>query len=90
LVAVVGRRWRQSGRGDAQSPGPEGAPEQAIAVQSFQEMDDHIARERCTCEGRFKTLGESTVRHEEKELRRLRLECRDCEELRVIYFDQSA
>ncbi len=87
LIAVVGRCWRQTRPATSAAKDGLGArPETAIAVDSYRMMDDRLVDERCTCGGRLKPLGESTVRHEDRDLRLVRLECRTCEEARTLYF----
>jgi len=82
-LAILGQRL-QARRLSAMLPG--GRPERAIPVAAFDEIDVVVEQQRCGCGGRFEPRGEGPVATD-RHLRQVRIECRDCERERRLFFD---
>jgi hypothetical protein len=90
VIALGLRRSRAARARRAMRQGPGSSADDAIAIRSFEDMDAHLRRRRCTC-GSFLTLaGEGTRVADGRRLRVARLACDDCDESIEIYFDTSA
>ncbi len=66
---------------------PGAAPSRALAVGSFDDIDEVIGRRHCSCGGRYRRLGEGMRAYKDRRLRAVRLECAVCEEEAEVYFD---
>jgi hypothetical protein len=69
---------------------PGGRPDNAVAVDSFDDIDDHIRARRCPCGGRYEVLGEGSRARGDARLRVLRIECGTCERETSVYFDVTS
>jgi len=90
-LAVVGARrfgaWREK-RAQLHRPGrDESAP---IVVDNYVELEATWRKERCSCDGHFELVGESTVSGASGVVTVVLLRCERCEERDAIYFDVSA
>lgn len=72
---------RSRERALAQEPGR--SPVRPIAIASFDELDDTVARARCTCGGILSSIGEAA----RPGLRVVRCTCTTCDEDVDLYFD---
>jgi hypothetical protein len=68
---------------------PGGSAATAIAVASFDEIDEEVRRRRCPCGGRHDVHGEGAETDNGRSLRIVQVECRFCERRSRIYFDVS-
>jgi hypothetical protein len=64
-------------------------PERAIAVRSFAEIDEHLARRWCACGGYLERRGEGTREVAGRRLRIARLACQECEAADEVFFDTT-
>ncbi len=92
LIAVAAYAWKKLravklDRAIAALPG--GSAESAVEVQTFSEIDEHMARRHCPCGGGLELKGERSERREPRVLRIVRAECRLCERRRLVFFDVS-
>jgi hypothetical protein len=63
--------------------------ERAIAVRSFVEIDDHLARRWCHCGGYLERTGEGTRDAGGRRFRIARLRCQECEDAAEVFFDTT-
>lgn len=63
------------------------SPATAIAIQSFDEIGEHVRRLRCPCGGRYEMKGESSTERDGRRLRTAGIECVFCEERVRVFFD---
>lgn len=93
MLAVAATGWRRLRRARlrralAELPG--GAPEHPIAIRSFAEMDQEVARRRCPCGSRFALAGEGSREIGEQRFRVAQLRCVACEEEIFVFFETTA
>ncbi len=69
---------------DKMAPG--GGAQTAIRIDNFGVIDSTVALRRCRCSGRFTILGEGPVSGA-TQIRRIRIECRECGREQELYFD---
>lgn len=69
---------------------PGSRKDNAIVVDSFEDIEVAVAARRCLCCGRYQNKGESSAVHDGKRLRVVRLECTFCEERIRLYFDVTS
>lgn len=86
---VAGRRARQWRLDRADDTRLGSAPDCAIAVRTFTEMDDHLARLWCRCGGYLERLGEGSREANGRRLRVARLRCQECDRVREVFFDTT-
>ena len=65
------------------------APERAIHVRSYTEIDDHLAARWCACGGHLERMGEGTREAGGRRLRVARFRCQECERLDEVFFDTT-
>ncbi len=85
IVALRALRRARAKRRLAQLPA--GSAATAMAVGSFVEIDEEIARRRCGCGGRLKSCGETSYERQGRRLRAVTVECVRCERRFRLYFD---
>lgn len=90
LVAVARRRRRRSDLRRAARTRAGATPDLAIAVRSFTEIDDHLAKRWCHCGGYLERTGEGSRDAGERRFRVARLRCQECEESAEVFFDTTA
>ena len=66
---------------------PGGSLATALAVESFEDIDDHLRRRECPCGGLYEVRGEGARVEGDARLRLVRVECMRCERNFAIYFD---
>ena len=66
---------------------PGARPENAMVVDSFEEIDAEAKRRRCPCGGRYDVRGESSRQDGQRRLRVIGLECKFCEQRVRLFFD---
>lgn len=86
LVAVGARAIQRRVRRHQAAAEPGRTLGTAIAVGSWGEMDVRVRSVRCQCGGELRCLGEGPVRSNGRDLRRVSLECRRCEETFALFF----
>lgn len=88
LLFAVGtiavRRWR-AWTVERRRPGA--SPANAIDAPRFDDIEEAVASQRCTCGGSFQIEGEGPLVDGDRRLRFVQLECRRCEKQRRVYFD---
>jgi hypothetical protein len=89
LIAVALRRARRARLRRLARTRPGGTPENAIAIRSFGEMDEHLARRWCVCGGYLERRGEGTREAGGRRLRVARLACQECEREDELFFDTT-
>lgn len=87
LVVVGARAIRRRVRMRRAVAAPGRTPGAAVRVGSWGEMDVRVRAARCQCGGELRATGEGTVRSNSRDLRRISLECRRCEETFALYFE---
>ena len=80
-------RRRRLRRAHAERPGV--SPERAIAIRSYDEMDDHLARRWCICGGYLERSGEGTRVSNGRRFRVARLRCQECDRVDEVFFDTT-
>jgi hypothetical protein len=65
------------------------SPERAIAITSFAEMDEHLARRWCSCGGYLERRGEGSRAYDGRRYRVARLVCQECEAVDEVFFDTT-
>ncbi|MBU6283218.1 hypothetical protein KGQ64_13325 [bacterium] len=68
---------------------PGSAPETALAVDDFGEMDAAIALRACPCGGRPTLAGEGSREVDGRRFRVARLVCPSCEEEQFVFFETT-
>jgi hypothetical protein len=89
VVALARQRWRRSALRRAASERAGASAERAIAVRSFTEIDEHLARRWCHCGGYLERTGEGTRDAGGRRFRIARLRCQECEDAAEVYFDTT-
>ena len=89
VVAVARRRMRRSRLRREASSRAGAAPNLAIAVRSFTELDEHLARRWCHCGGYLERAGEGSRDASGRRFRVARLRCQECDEVAEVYFDTT-
>jgi len=89
VVATAARRLRRRRARRAAARGAGVSPEEAIAIRSYAEMDDHLARCWCTCGGYLERMGEGTRVSNGRRFRVARLRCQECERVHEVFFDTT-
>ena len=90
VIAVARRRLRRSALRRAAQDREGASVDRAIAVRSFTEMDDHLARRWCHCGGYLERIGEGTRETDGRRFRIARLRCQECEDPAEVFFDTTA
>ena len=80
-------RRRRLLRAAAQRPGV--SPERAIAIRSYDEIDEHLARRWCICGGYLERSGEGTRVSDGRRFRIARLRCQECDRVDEVFFDTT-
>ncbi len=80
-----GVRRRQARAAARRGPGTSLAD--AVAVSSFETIDETVAARRCYCGAGVHTVGEGTREAGGRRFRYARLECDACEDEQLLYFD---
>jgi hypothetical protein len=89
-VAAVGARRVRRARLRRQARTRAGAtPDRAIAIRSFAEIDEHLARRWCACGGFLERRGEGTREIAGRRLRVARLACQECDAADEVFFDTT-
>jgi len=89
-VASVGRRrWHRHALRRAAGRRPGSSPERAIAIRSWNELDDHLGKRWCACGGYLERAGEGTRESGGHRYRIARLRCQECDALDEVYFDTT-
>src|SRR4051812_24174185 len=65
------------------------SPELAIAIRSYGEMEEHLARRWCFCGGFLEHTGEGTRDGGGRRYRVARLVCQECEAIDEVFFDTT-
>jgi hypothetical protein len=86
VVAVGLRRRRRSRLRAAARTRAGSSPERAIAIRSYTETDEHLARRWCFCGGYLEHRGEGTRDLGGRRFRVARLTCQECETPDEVYF----
>ena len=89
-VCASGLRRLQRGRllrAAAQRPGV--SAEHAIAIRSYDEIDEHLARRWCLCGGYLERSGEGTRVSDGRRFRVARLRCQECDRVDEVFFDTT-
>ena len=89
-VCASGLRRLQRGRllrAAAQRPGV--SAERAIAIRSYDEIDEHLARRWCLCGGYLERSGEGTRVSDGRRFRVARLRCQECDRVDEVFFDTT-
>lgn len=89
MAAMARQRWRRARLRRLASELPGASAELAIPIASFDEIDDHVRRRRCTCGGYLARRGEGSREVTGRRLRVVRLECLDCERSVEVFFDTA-
>lgn len=89
VVTMARRRGRRSALRRAAQRRAGASPDRAIAVRSFQEIDDHLARRWCHCGGYLERTGEGTREIGGRRFRIARLRCQECEDSAEVFFDTT-
>ena len=89
VIAVARRRLRRSALRRAAQDREGASVDRAIAVRSFTEMDDHLARRWCHCGGYLERTGEGTREIGGRRFRVARLACQECESVEEVFFDTT-
>ncbi|MEB2285318.1 MAG: hypothetical protein B6D46_12845 [Polyangiaceae bacterium UTPRO1] len=90
LVTAVVWAGRGIGRRRARAAirrGPGASLAEAIAVSSFDTIDETIAARRCHCGAGVHAVGEGARDLDGRRFRYARVECDACEDEQVLYFD---
>ena len=61
----------------------------AIAIDSYLDMDEHLAGRWCVCGGYLERLGEGSRAVGDRRYRIARLRCQECDELDEVFFDTT-
>ena len=89
-VMAVGRRRLHRARLRRAAATRAGAsPELAIAIRSFDEIDDALAARWCHCGGYLERTGEGTRDVAGRRYRIVRQACQECEEVAEVFFDTT-
>lgn len=89
VVRVGGRRFHRWGLRRAAAHRPGSSPGRAIAIRSWSEMDEHLARRWCACGGYLERVGEGTRESAGHRYRIARLRCQECDRLDEVFFDTT-
>jgi hypothetical protein len=89
-VALGTRRLRARRARLAALAQPGSTIDDAVAVRSFSEMDEHLARRRCACGSPLSPAGEGSREIGARRYRVARLVCRHCEEEQIVFFETTA
>src|SRR5262245_12391338 len=89
VVAVARQRLRRSALRRAAATRAGASPDLAIAVRSFNEMDDHLGRRWCHCGGFLERTGEGSREIGGRRFRIARLQCQECEDAAEVFFDTT-
>ena len=89
VVALARRRLRRRALRRAAQQRAGASEDLAIAVRSFAEMDEHLARRWCHCGGYLERTGEGTRDAGGRRFRVARLRCQECEDAAVVFFDTT-
>ena len=65
------------------------SPTNVIAVRSFADIDDELARRWCHCGGYLERTGEGSRQLGERRFRIARLACQECEAVDEVFFDTT-
>jgi hypothetical protein len=89
VVSLYYRRWtrRRLRRAARQRLGS--SAETAIAIRTFTEMDEHLARRWCGCGGYLERRGEGSCTVAGRQLRVARFNCQECGDDDAVYFDTT-
>jgi hypothetical protein len=83
VMRGVGRRRARA----ASRRGPGTSLAEAIAVSSFETIDETVAARRCHCGAGVHMVGEGAREAGERRFRYTRLECDACEDEQLLFFD---
>ena len=89
VVALARRRMRRNVLRRAARERAGATADLAIAVRTFTEIDDHVARRWCHCGGYLERNGEGTREEGGRRFRVVRLRCQECEDAAEVYFDTT-
>ena len=89
VVAVARRRFHRNALRRAARDRPGASTDLAIAVRSFTEIDEHVARRWCHCGGYLERTGEGTRDAGSRRFRVVRMRCQECEEGAEVFFDTT-
>jgi len=89
VVAVARRGARRRALRRAAATRAGASPDLAIAVRSFAEIDDHLARRWCHCGGYLERTGEGTRESDGRRFRIARLRCQECDDPAEVFFDTT-
>ena len=89
VFATGMRRLRRHRLRRAAAERPGVSPERAIAIQSYAEIDDHLARRWCICGGYLERAGEGTRVSDGRRFRVARLRCQECDRVDEVFFDTT-
>jgi len=90
LVASGYRRLRRLRFRRALAALPGGSRENALVIDAFSDIEDHLAVRECPCGGLLASLGERSQNDGKRILRVVRVECRRCEDLGEVWFDATS
>jgi hypothetical protein len=89
LIAFGSRRWRRARLRRLSETRIGSAPERAIHVRSYDEMDEHLRGRWCHCGGFLERIGEGTSEIGDRRFRVARLSCQECETVHPVFFDTT-
>jgi hypothetical protein len=89
MIALAARRWRRARLRRAARTRLGSSTERAIAIRSYGEIDDHLARRWCACGGFLERRGEGTREASGRRYRVARLACQECEREELVFFDTT-
>jgi hypothetical protein len=89
IVVMAGRRHRRRRLVRAAATRAGSSLENAIAIQRFDEMDDHLRTRWCHCGGYLERRGEGTRDAAGRRYRTARLRCQECEADALVFFDTT-
>src|SRR5258706_543248 len=89
IVALARRLLRRSGLRRAAQTRAGAAPDLAIAIRSFTQIDEHLGGRWCHCGGYLERTREGTRDAGGRRFRVVRLRCQECEDGAEVFFDTT-
>ena len=89
VVALARRRMRRHALRRAARERAGATTDLAIAVRTFSEIDEHLARRWCHCGGYLERAGEGSRETGGRRFRVARLRCQECDDAAEVYFDTT-